>query len=269
MVRVEKDRVQLLLHWRGGDHTEVFVGKRATGRHRYTTDAETETETLITGLARQMPDMAIAALLNRLGRRTSKGNSWKESNVRSFRNKRGIPVYREGEQRARNEMTLSEAAATLQINPQKARRLIKNGDLPARQLCKGAPGSSPRPMSTACVQDSDRKHPNCHLSDDSPQNREPRILDKNGSVTRMPRNTIYGGTQYTQYQRRTEVCIMKQRSLRRHHCDDGLTQPRGRLRPEVAHPPRSHRLYGSRDIATRRYDVKDDPTQPSRVFWAN
>ena len=116
MVRVEKDRVQLLLHWRGGDHTGVFVGKRATGRHRYTTDAETET--LITGLARQMPDMAIAALLNRLGRRTSKGNSWKESNVRSFRNKRGIPVYREGEQRARNEMKLSEAAAALQINPQ-------------------------------------------------------------------------------------------------------------------------------------------------------
>ena len=137
MVRVEKDRVQLLLHWRGGDHTEVFVGKRATGRHRYTTDAETET--LITGLARQMPDMAIAALLNRLGRRTGKGNSWKESNVRSFRNKRGIPVYRESERRARNEMTLSEAAAALQINPQKARRLIKNGDLPARQLCKGAP----------------------------------------------------------------------------------------------------------------------------------
>ena len=137
MVRVEKDRVQLLLHWRGGDHTEVFVAKRAPGRHRYTTDAETET--LITGLARQMPDMAIAALLNRLGRRTSKGNSWKESNVRSFRNKRGIPVYRESERRARNEMTLSEAAAALQINPQKARRLIKNGDLPARQLCKGAP----------------------------------------------------------------------------------------------------------------------------------
>ena len=64
---------------------------------------------------------------------------WKESNVRSFRNKRGIPVYRESERRARNEMTLSEAAAALQINPQKARRLIKNGDLPARQLCKGAP----------------------------------------------------------------------------------------------------------------------------------
>ena len=31
----------------------------------------------------------------------------------------------------------------------------------------------------------------------------------------------------------------------------------------------SRRLYGSRNIATRRYDVKDDATQPFRVFWAN
>ena len=27
--------------------------------------------------------------------------------------------------------------------------------------------------------------------------------------------------------------------------------------------------YGSRNIGTRRYDVKDDSTQPFRVFWAN
>ena len=87
-----------------------------------------------------MPDMAIAALLNRLGRRTGKGNSWKESNDRSFRNKRGIPVYRESERRARNEMTLSEAAAALQINPQKARRLIKNDpDVTSVELCECFP----------------------------------------------------------------------------------------------------------------------------------
>ena len=45
--------------------------------------------------------------------------------------------------------------------------------------------------------------------------------------------------------------------VRRSHRDEGLTQPRGRLRPEVAHPLNSHRLYGSCNIATRRYDVKD------------
>ena len=84
----------------------MFVGKRATGRHRYTTDAETET--LITGLARQMPDMAIAALLNRLGRRTSKGNSWKESNVRSFRNNAASQSTGRRATGA-HEMTLSEA----------------------------------------------------------------------------------------------------------------------------------------------------------------
>ena len=57
--------------------------------------------------------------------------------------------------------------------------------------------------------------------------------------------------------------------MRGHHRDEGLTQPRGRLRPEVAHSPHSRRLYGSRNIGTRRYDVKDDSTQPFRVFWAN
>ena len=57
--------------------------------------------------------------------------------------------------------------------------------------------------------------------------------------------------------------------MRGHHRDDGLTQPRGRLRPKVAHPRRAHHLYGSRNIATRRYDVKDDSTQPPSVFWPN
>ena len=54
--------------------------------------------------------------------------------------------------------------------------------------------------------------------------------------------------------------------MRRHHRDEGLTQPRGRLRPEVAHLRHSHRLYGSLNIATRRYDVKDDSTPPSSVL---
>ena len=39
----EDRRVRLLLHWRGGDHTELFVAQRAKGRHRHVTDAETGT----------------------------------------------------------------------------------------------------------------------------------------------------------------------------------------------------------------------------------
>ena len=137
VVRCEDRRVRLLPHWRGGDHTEPFVAKRATGRHRYVTDAGTGA--LITELARHMPDMAIAALLNRLGRRTGKGHGWRKASVRSFRNRRGIPFYREGERETRGEMTLSEAAAALGVNYQKARRLIQDGRLPAWQPCSGAP----------------------------------------------------------------------------------------------------------------------------------
>ena len=137
MVWCEDRQVRLLLHWRGGDHTELFVARRAKGRHRHVTDAETGA--LITELARQMPDMAIAALLNRLGRRTGKGHSWRKASVCRFRNKRGIPFYREGERLERGEMTLSEAAAALGVDYQKAGRMAREGRLPAHQLCKGAP----------------------------------------------------------------------------------------------------------------------------------
>ena len=76
-------------------------------------------------------------------------------------------------------MTLSEAAAALQINPQKARRLIKNGDLPARQLCKGAPWIiSATDVASLRCRDSDREHPNCHLFDDGPESGNPAPCTK-------------------------------------------------------------------------------------------
>ena len=84
---VEKERVRLLLHWKGGDHSELEVARRRTGQHRWTTDAETVE--LVGELARSLSDASIAGLLNRLGRRTAKGNSWTKGRVRTFRNSRG------------------------------------------------------------------------------------------------------------------------------------------------------------------------------------
>ena len=48
-------------------------------------------------------------------------------------------TYREGERRERGEVTLDEAAAALSVSPSTVRRLIKDGQLAANQLCKGAP----------------------------------------------------------------------------------------------------------------------------------
>ncbi|MCY4589817.1 MAG: DNA-binding protein [Alphaproteobacteria bacterium] len=94
---------------------------------------------MVHDLARLIPDRAITAFLNRAGKRTGKGHSWTEARVRAFRSRRGIPVYREGERQERNELTQTEAAERLNISARTMNRLIRNGIVAARQICKGAP----------------------------------------------------------------------------------------------------------------------------------
>ncbi len=95
VVRVSEQTIELVVHWHGGDHTELKVKKNRTGRHRWTTT--TDVVDLVRALARQMPDKAIASLLNRAGKTTGKGNSWTQGRVCSLRNKQTIAVYQEGE----------------------------------------------------------------------------------------------------------------------------------------------------------------------------
>ena len=137
VVRVEGGFVDMVLHWQGGDHTPLKVKKNTTGKHRWT--VEEDTEALVRALARMMPDRAIASILNRAGKVTGRHNGWTESRVRGLRNRLGISVYREGERAERGELTLNEAAAVLSVSAMTILRMIRNGVLPARQLCKGAP----------------------------------------------------------------------------------------------------------------------------------
>jgi len=137
VVRIEDGYVDLVMHWQGGDHTAMKVKKNSAGKHRWTV-AE-ETEVLIRELARLMPDKTMAAVLNRAGKSTGRNNGWTQSRVCTFRNHRGIEVYREGERLERGELTLNEAAASLNVSPMTVLRMIQRGIIPARQLCKGAP----------------------------------------------------------------------------------------------------------------------------------
>ena len=137
MVTVKDGKIRLMLHWEGGDHSEVEVDQRRSGQHRFVT--EVETERIIEELSRMMPDAKLAALLNRLGKRTARGYSWTQGRVCAFRNDRHIPVYKEGERQSRGELTLDEAARFLQVSTMTVRRLIKRKILPAKQICVGAP----------------------------------------------------------------------------------------------------------------------------------
>ena len=137
VVRVEDEVIQLLLHWQGGDHTALTVKKNRSGHHRW--EAESATEDLIRALARLMPDKAMASLLNRAGKKTGRLNGWTQSRVCTFRNQHGITVYREGERADRGEVTLNEAAKIIGCSAMTTLRMIRDGILPGKQHCKGAP----------------------------------------------------------------------------------------------------------------------------------
>ena len=141
VAKLDADQIELLLHWRGGDHTRLTVPRNGTGRHRWCTDATVGD--LIRGLARQQEDSAIAATLNRLGKQTGRGNAWTEARVRSFRCQHGVPVHRPGEMAERGELTLKEAAARLGVSTMTVLRLIGDDTIAARQVCKGAPWAIP------------------------------------------------------------------------------------------------------------------------------
>lgn len=137
IVDMTEDSLPLIIHWQGGDHTRLSIKKNKVGHTRWVIAGDTLD--LIRALARQMPDEHIASILNRAGKVTGKGLTWNRSRICSVRRNRNIPVYREGERQERGELTLDEAATILDVSPSTARRLIKTGELPAIQTCKGAP----------------------------------------------------------------------------------------------------------------------------------
>ena len=142
VARLQDDRIELVVHWRGGDHTQLSVPKNRPGRHRWSTASSVEE--LIRTLARQQTDSAIAATLNRCSLRTTKGNTWTEVRVRSFRNTRHIPVHRPGEMAERGELSLEETADRLKVSKMTILRLISSGTIQAHQACKGAPWAIPK-----------------------------------------------------------------------------------------------------------------------------
>jgi len=137
IVDVVDDALALIIHWQGGDHTEMRVKKNKIGHTRWAVEASVID--LVRVLARQLPDNAIAAILNRSGKLTAHGATWTRTHVCSLRNTHGISVYRDGERTERGEITLDEAAEALKVSRATAYRMVTGGVLPAQQLCAGAP----------------------------------------------------------------------------------------------------------------------------------
>ncbi len=118
--------VVLLIHWRGGQHSEVRVRKPGPGEHTKRTSADAGR--LIREMATRWSDADIATTLNRLGLTTGQGNFWNERRVGNYRRKAGIAGYESAVKDGRC-LTMLEAARTLGVTCHVIRALIRDGIL--------------------------------------------------------------------------------------------------------------------------------------------
>jgi len=138
VVDIDEDtrEVVLLIHWRGGQHSELRTHKPRTGEHR--NRAPEQASALIREMATQWSDTDIAATLNRMGLKTGQGNTWNAMRVGSYRLKHDVPAYKSAVKDGQY-LTMTAATKQLGVSSYLLRRLIESGVLPARQVVKDAP----------------------------------------------------------------------------------------------------------------------------------
>jgi len=128
--------IVLIVHWKGGQHSEVRTHKPRSGEHGRRSPEEAIA--VVRSMAGRWSDEHIAASLNRMGLRTGQGNTWTSSRVQTLRTTHGISAYRSAEKEGQ-WLTMSEAARRLGVSDQRIRRLIRIGVLPAEQVMARAP----------------------------------------------------------------------------------------------------------------------------------
>jgi len=132
----EAREVILVIHWHGGQHSELHVAKPRSGEHGCrTSDDAVE---VIRRMAGQWSDEHIAASLNRMGMPTGQGKTWTALRVSSLRRVRDIHAYKPAEGDGQ-WLTMSQAAAKLGVTNHRIRSLIKQGLLSAEQVVPRAP----------------------------------------------------------------------------------------------------------------------------------
>jgi DNA invertase Pin-like site-specific DNA recombinase len=125
-VDAEAGEVILVIHWRGGVHTELRLPRRRRGQ---CTQAPRELVTVVRQLARVCTDKQIAGALNRNGLRTGRGNRWTQMRVTSFRSKQDIACYRAEQRQAEGWMNLTEAARFLGVSMRTLRLAAERGEI--------------------------------------------------------------------------------------------------------------------------------------------
>jgi hypothetical protein len=132
----EEREVILVIHWRGGQHSEVRVRKPQPGEHMMRNSVEVED--IVRQMGARWSDEHIAATLNRMGSTTPFGHTWSAKRVGDYRRTKGIPGYESAIKDGRC-LTMVEAAMKAGVSCHAIRVLIRKGILPAKQFVFDAP----------------------------------------------------------------------------------------------------------------------------------
>jgi DNA invertase Pin-like site-specific DNA recombinase len=122
----EKSEIVLVIHWKGGIHTELRVPRRRRGCCQATSKDVVQAVRI---LARICSDDHIAGFLNRNGLRTGKGNRWTRERVVSLRCHHQIPCHDPEACRCDGWMNLTDAADYLGIAGATLRRAVERGKI--------------------------------------------------------------------------------------------------------------------------------------------
>jgi len=126
-INPEKGLIDVLIHWKGGVHSELQVRRRKRGRNHFA--ASDNVVEIIEELAKVCTDDIIASAMNRSGYKTGRNNRWNRERVASFRSRRKIARFTQHRKIEEGWMNLTEASAYLGISTAPLRKAVERGQI--------------------------------------------------------------------------------------------------------------------------------------------
>jgi hypothetical protein len=136
-VDAQAGEVILVIHWKGGIHTELRLPRRRRGQN--STQTSIELLDAVRMLAHICSDRLIAGVLNRNGQRTGRGNRWTRERVTALRSHHHIPCYQAEQRDSGPWMNLTEAAKHLGMSPRTLRLAVERGEIEAHHPLADGP----------------------------------------------------------------------------------------------------------------------------------
>lgn len=130
----DNQRLDVVIHWKGGVHTQLYVPKRATP---VGSKADESLVTLVRNLSVTLGDDEVARILNMKKTTTPRGMSWTKDRVREFRKHHRIRLGKP--EKNPDLMSGNQAASYLGISRHGLEALIREGALTKQQVTDFAP----------------------------------------------------------------------------------------------------------------------------------